>query len=206
GAPISEFNTKKDYVPKGTPESPEAHKYTTLPPAPASSSAVVWQPLCSPSAYHLYGASSTGLPSSIVDPAAPLWLLAPSSPPWPGSPLAPPSSLIPPVPPWSGIDHPAPRDSTPPASPCPSSSIRLRHPSGFSLVLCRSDSNAAFQIHTFALVTGTIGSSSALRTLLVTLAHQLSISGSSTTCSAAVSIPPPWLLPPSAPPWGIVIA
>ncbi|KAF4099402.1 hypothetical protein G5714_019528 [Onychostoma macrolepis] len=36
------------------------------PPAPASSTAVVWQPLFSPSAHHLYGASSMCLPSSIV--------------------------------------------------------------------------------------------------------------------------------------------
>ncbi len=46
-----------------SPESPEAHKY---PPEPASSTPVIWQPLCSPSAHHLYGASSAGLPSSIV--------------------------------------------------------------------------------------------------------------------------------------------
>ncbi len=35
-------------------------------PVPASSTAVVWQPLCSPLAHHLYGASFAGLPSSIV--------------------------------------------------------------------------------------------------------------------------------------------
>ncbi|KAL0161916.1 hypothetical protein M9458_041312, partial [Cirrhinus mrigala] len=50
-------------------------------------------------------------------------------------------------PPWSGIDHPAPRDSTPPAAPLPSVSIRLRHPSGSTLVICHSGSTAAFWIH-----------------------------------------------------------
>ncbi|KAL0203937.1 hypothetical protein M9458_001955, partial [Cirrhinus mrigala] len=46
---------------------------------------------------------------------------------------------------------------------------------------------------------GGIGSTSAIRILLVTLAHRLSVStsGSSTTCSTAY--PPPWLLSLSAP-------
>ncbi len=115
----------------------ENSRPNTHPPAPASSTADVWQPLCSPSAHHLCGASSAGLPTSSdavvgvsldsaseartpprpVDPSAPPWFLAPSSPPWPGSPPAPPGSLVPPAPPWSGVIHPAPRDSIPPASP-----------------------------------------------------------------------------------------
>ncbi len=92
----------------------------THPPAPASTT-VSWQPLCSPSAYHLCGGITAGLPVSIwmledplspppafesqtppqpVDPAAPPWLLVVepwstvvSSPPWPSSPLALPGSL-----------------------------------------------------------------------------------------------------------------
>ncbi|KTG32329.1 hypothetical protein cypCar_00004939 [Cyprinus carpio] len=38
----------------------------TLPPAPASSTAIVWQPLYSPLAHHHYTASSAGLPSSSI--------------------------------------------------------------------------------------------------------------------------------------------
>ncbi len=47
---------------------------SALPPAPASSSAVVCQPLCSPSAHHQYGVSTAGLPSSP-------WLENPLTPP-----------------------------------------------------------------------------------------------------------------------------
>ncbi|KAI2656576.1 Formin-like protein [Labeo rohita] len=72
-----------------------------------------------------------------VDPAAPLWLLAPSSPPWPGSPLAPPGSLIPQALPWSVVDHPAPRGSTLPT---------LSASSSATLVLCRSGSTMASRI------------------------------------------------------------
>ncbi len=69
-----------------------------LPPAPASSTTVVWQPLCSPSAHYLCGASSVALPYCKitmvrvsldsaskaqtppwpVDPSATPWVLAPS--------------------------------------------------------------------------------------------------------------------------------
>ncbi len=52
-------------------ESPEAHKcppyHLLQPSAPASSSAIICLPLCSPSAYHQYGANSVGQPSSSVD-------------------------------------------------------------------------------------------------------------------------------------------
>ncbi|KAL0182886.1 hypothetical protein M9458_022261, partial [Cirrhinus mrigala] len=70
----------------------------------------------------------------------------------------------------------------------PSSSVRLLHPLGSSLVLCRSGSILTFRTHAFASVTGTICSTSALRILLVTLAHRLSVSasGSSVTCSVTV--------------------
>ncbi|KAI2657753.1 Streptococcal surface protein A [Labeo rohita] len=125
-APVSKSNPKRHSVPKGIPKSPEA-----LPPAPPSSSAVVWPaPLLTlsppsvqwacrgPASLHrCYGWRIPCLP---VDSAAPPWLLAPYSLPWPSSPLAPPGYLIPPAMPWSVFDHPAPRDSTSPASPRPS--------------------------------------------------------------------------------------
>ncbi len=116
------------------PWKPGGSQMPALPPSPASSPAVVWQPLCSPSAPTIYAVGSfMGLPSSSVvgvsldsastsgrwPKSAPPWLLAPSSPPWPGSPLAPPGSLVPPAPPWSGFDHPALLNSTPPSLPCP---------------------------------------------------------------------------------------
>ncbi|KAL0186581.1 hypothetical protein M9458_018251, partial [Cirrhinus mrigala] len=119
----------------------------------------------------------------LVDPAALPWLLVPSSLLWPGSPLAVAGSLVPVAPPWSAIDHPAPRHSTPPASP-------------HSSILCCSGSTEAFRIHASMSVAGTFCFTLALRILLVTLAHRLSA-----TCSTAFALPPPWLLPPSAPPW-----
>ncbi len=115
-----------------------------LPPALASSSAVVWQPLCSPSAHYHHGASSASLPSSSVavagvslDSASARWPFGSTMAPSSLCPLAMPGSLICPAPPWSGVDHPAPQDSTPPAAPRPSSgSVRLLHPLGSSSVLC----------------------------------------------------------------------
>ncbi|KAL0159454.1 hypothetical protein M9458_043179, partial [Cirrhinus mrigala] len=68
------------------------------------------------------------------------WLLAPSSPLWPGSPLAPPGSL--------GLSTPLLRLHLIPLT------LRLHQaPSspGFTLDLCRSGSTAAFRIHPFVL-------------------------------------------------------
>ncbi|KAI2659921.1 Glucans biosynthesis protein G [Labeo rohita] len=53
---------RRAFVPECSPKSPEAHK---CPPAPAFSPAVVWQPLCSPSAHHLCSEITVGLPVSI---------------------------------------------------------------------------------------------------------------------------------------------
>ncbi|KAI2666600.1 hypothetical protein H4Q32_010501 [Labeo rohita] len=163
-----------------------------------------------------------------------VWLEDPLSLPWPVDPMDPPcllgpsllpwfvclpallGSLIPLTLLWSVVDHPQPRDSTPPATPCPSGSIRLLLPSGSTLVLCRS------------------GSSLALRILCVTLAHRLSVSTIfhlfhchrlapwkcqsfphhgpfllvchespapplSVSLLESSALPPLWLLPPSAP-------
>ncbi|KAL0190944.1 hypothetical protein M9458_013642, partial [Cirrhinus mrigala] len=49
----------------------------------------------------------------------------------------------------------------------------LCHPSDSTLVLCHSSFTAVFRIHASTSVTGAIGSASALRILLVTLAHWL---------------------------------
>ncbi|KTF81651.1 hypothetical protein cypCar_00038985 [Cyprinus carpio] len=71
-------------------------------------------------------------------------------------------------------------------------------------VLCRSGSTMAFQIPAFASVTNAICSALALQILGVTLVHRFSISasGSSSTCSAAISRTPGVVSPSStiAPP------
>ncbi|KTG45881.1 hypothetical protein cypCar_00039108, partial [Cyprinus carpio] len=96
----------------------------------------------------------------------------------------------------------------------PSCSVRLLHPLGFTSVLGHSGSTTAFRIHASVSVAGAICSASALRILPINLAHRLSISasGSSATCSTvgrplkSSALPPPWLLPPSAPPWVTIMA
>ncbi|KAL0182381.1 hypothetical protein M9458_021756, partial [Cirrhinus mrigala] len=128
----------------------------------------------------------------LADPAAPPWLLAPSSLSWPGSPLAPPVFLVPPAPPWLVVNHPTPQDSTPPALTHPSVHPA---PSGSSIPSAPPWSFVA-------------SSTSALRILLITLAHRLSVStlGTSATCSATSALPPQWLLPPLAPPLVVIMA
>ncbi len=91
-------------------------------------------------------AQSPGLSPQPVDPAAPQWLIAPSSPLWPGSLLALPLlrlHLVPPAPSGSSIP------SAPPWS-CQSSFLRIHAPTSFA---------------------GAISSTSALRILPITLAH-----------------------------------
>ncbi|KAL0170461.1 hypothetical protein M9458_035057, partial [Cirrhinus mrigala] len=102
--PIPEHSQEWALIPKDSPESQEAHEcLTTHPPAPASSTAVAWHPLCLPSAHHLYGLSSAGLPSSIITVAGESLTSASS-----------PRGL---APPWSGVVPPSPQDSAPPVSP-----------------------------------------------------------------------------------------
>ncbi len=58
-------NPPSSLIPLSSPEGasvpPSLPQKPALPPAPASTT-VVWQPLCSPSAHHLCGASSVALP------------------------------------------------------------------------------------------------------------------------------------------------
>uniref|UniRef100_A0A673MZP1 DBB domain-containing protein n=1 Tax=Sinocyclocheilus rhinocerous TaxID=307959 RepID=A0A673MZP1_9TELE len=81
--------------------------------------------------------------------------------------------------------------------------------------LCRSGSTVAFWIYASASVAGAICSALALRILPVALAHRLSVSASAPLPTAppplvgpleSAAIPPPWLLPPSAPPWAAIMA
>ncbi len=79
-----------------------------------------------------------------------------------------------------------------PGSLVPSGSVRLFLPFSSSSVLCCSSSTVAFQIPASASVTWAICSTLAVRILLVTLAHRLSVSTScsSTTSSATIGRPP----------------
>ncbi|KAL0154675.1 hypothetical protein M9458_048938, partial [Cirrhinus mrigala] len=100
-APVPEFGPERAPVPKFILDkaSPGGSQMPTHPPAPASSPAVVWQPPCSPSAHHLCGGITAGLPVSIGIMAGDLLSPAPASKsrtlPRPINPAAsPPSSLI----------------------------------------------------------------------------------------------------------------
>ncbi len=191
--------------PPSLPLPPPLYQSSQLPPlSPGSPSAHPQPTICavgslqvcqSPSASWLEGplslppASESRNPPWPFDPAAPPWNLAPSSPPWPVSPPVLLGSLVPPAPTWSVVDHPLPWDYTLPATPHPS--VRLLLPSGSTLVLCRSNSTAAFRIPASASVARAICSALALWILPVALAHRLSVSapGSTTTCSAIVGRP-----------------
>ncbi len=193
------------------PSSARSSKMPALPPTPASSTAVVWQPLCSPSAHHLCGASSARLPSSSVavvgvslDSASSLRGPDSASARWPAGSTMAPSSLLSAVAHLSTGSAGLPRPSGSAlvwrrpsctsglhSSGCasslrPSGSVRLLHPLGSSSVLCRSGSTAAIWIPISASVAGAICSALVPRILPVALALRLSVSGSSSTCSATV--------------------
>ncbi|KAL0199671.1 hypothetical protein M9458_002858, partial [Cirrhinus mrigala] len=67
-------------------------------------------------------------------------------------------------------------------------------------------SGSAVDLRSSTSVARALGSASALQILGVAQDHWLSVSASGSTCSAAVTLPPPWLLPPSAPPWATIMA
>ncbi|KAL0199795.1 hypothetical protein M9458_002982 [Cirrhinus mrigala] len=115
-------------------------------------------------------------------------------------PPAPPGSLVPLAPPWSVVIPPSPQGSTPPAAPRCSVPPA---PLGSSLPPAPPQSSVAPAL---LRTSGALGSALALRILGVAQDHRLSASGSTSTCFAAVALPPPWLLPPSAPPWATIMA
>ncbi|KAI2658312.1 DNA-directed RNA polymerase II subunit RPB1 [Labeo rohita] len=95
------------------------------------------------------------------------------------------------------------------------------HSSGFAsslgstLVLCCFSSTAASQIHASTSVAGTIGSTSVLQILFVTLAHRLTTSASAPPSPALLplvgplessALSPPWLLCPSTSPWAVIMS
>ncbi|KAL0198509.1 hypothetical protein M9458_007049, partial [Cirrhinus mrigala] len=96
------------------------HSLLLLPVIPASLALPTLFPV-SPSAHPQPTICAVGLSlSRPVDPAAPPWLLAPSTPPWCISPPALLGSLVPPALLRSVVDHPLPWDSTPAATSSPS--------------------------------------------------------------------------------------
>ncbi len=62
----SQDRLREGFYSRLQPWEPVGSKMSTHPPAPASSTAVVWQPLCSTSTHHLFSVSTTGLPVCIV--------------------------------------------------------------------------------------------------------------------------------------------
>ncbi len=216
------------------PSSARSSKMPALPPVPASSTAVAWQPPRSPSAPYLYGVSPACLPSSSVTGAG-VSLTSASSLRGPDSTSArrpsgstsAPSSLASTVTRRSISSTRLPRPSSSalvghqPAiasgllsSGCasslhPTGSVGLLPPTSSTLVLSRSVSAADLRI-----------SASVARALGSTLVPRSSASpwlvGSPSPPRApppplvgpleSAAIPPPWLLPPSAPPWAIIMA
>ncbi|KAI2650157.1 Transcription elongation regulator 1 [Labeo rohita] len=194
-----------------SPGSPSAHPQPTI--CAVGSPPWLEDPL-SPSP-----ASESQTPPRPIDPAASQRLLAPSSPPWPISPPSSPGSPIPPALPWLVVNHPAPQDSTSLAPPCPSISPALSssslpsRPSG-SLPPPRSPEPSAPSSHP---------GSSALRLCLRLLLHLLCCLRSApwsrqpylhygsflrrihhwsrSWSQPGSHLAPPWLLPPSGPPW-----
>ncbi len=163
-------------------------------------------------------ASEPWTPSRSFEPSAPPWLIAPSSPPWPIIPPAPPASLVPPAPPWSVVDHPPPWDSAPLASPRhsippalsgssfpsapPSSSVAPAPPrSSGSLPPPQSPEPSAPPRPS--------GSSTSpwLSVCSVPPGSPPPAAQSPPVGPLVFSVPsPPWLLPPSTPPWATILA
>ncbi len=199
------------------PSSARSSKMPAFPPAPASSTAVVWQPPRSPSSPYLYGASPVGLPYSSVagagvslTSASSLWGPDSASARRPSGFTSAPSSLASTVIHRSSSSTGLPRPSGSalvrrrPAiasgllsSGCasslrPTGSVGLLPPFSSTWVLSRSCSAADLRSSAFALVARALGSTLAPRILGIPLARWLSVSasGSSTTCSATFGRPP----------------
>ncbi len=196
------------------PWKPGGWQMPALPPAPASSTAVVWQPLCSPSAHHQYGVSAAGLPPSIVAVAGESLTSASSlrgpdsaSVRRPSSSTSAPSSLA-----STGLPRPSGSALVGCRPAIATGSVELLPPASSTLVLSRSGSAADLRIS--ASVARAPGSTLAPRILGISLARWVSASGSSSTCSATVGRPPGVSghsssmappCPPSSPPWSLSV-
>ncbi|KAI2644088.1 Opioid growth factor receptor [Labeo rohita] len=196
-----------------SPGSPSAH------PQPTISAAGSLQVCQFPSVSWLEDpsspppASESQTPPRSSDPAAPPRLSAPSSPPSPVGPPAPPGSLVPPAPPWSVVVPPSSQDSAPPALPRrsippaplgsslppapPLSSVAPVPPwtSGAPPPPRSPEPRAPPRPSGSSESPWTIGSPSPPR------APPPPAPPPSVGPLELSALPPPWLLPPSAPPW-----
>ncbi len=145
---------------------PGGSQMPALPPSPASSPAVVWQPLCSPSAPTIYAVGASR------DCHPPAWSEFPSTLPPPRASAMAPSSLLSTVA-WqstssSGLPRPSGsalvwlrpsytselHSSVFALSLHPSGSVRLLHPLGSSSLFCHSGSTMPSRINASATVAG----------------------------------------------------
>ncbi|KAI2655859.1 Opioid growth factor receptor [Labeo rohita] len=163
-------------------------------------------------------ASESRTPPRPSDPAAPPRLSAPSSPLSPIGPPAPPGSLVFPAPPWSVVVPPSPQDSVPPAAPRHSvppapkdSSLPLAQPPSSVAPAPRRTSGSpptpwspeprAPPWPSGSSVSPWIFGSPSPPRAPPPAAPPLSVGPlESSAC------PPPWLLPPSAPSWVVIMA
>ncbi|KAL0174142.1 hypothetical protein M9458_030110, partial [Cirrhinus mrigala] len=174
------------------PASPSAHPQPTICvvgsslvcPSPAPLALSLEDPSTPPPA-----SEAQTLPQS-CDPAAPPWLPVPFPP-------APPGSLVPLALPWSVVPLPPPRYCTPPAAPrCSILPVLL----GSSFPSAPPQSPPTPPSPKPSAPPWPSGFSAS--PWLVNSAYA---SGSTTTCSAAIALPPPWLLPPASGPPGILL-
>ncbi len=157
-------------------------------------------------------ASEARTPSRSVDPVAPPRLLAPSPPPSPIDPPAPPGSLVPPAPPWSGVDPPSPQDSSPLAAPrrsvppAPLGSFLPSAPPGSSVAPALPRISGAPPEPPEPSAPPWPPRSSASPWLVGSPSRAPPPPAPPPLVGPleSAAITPPWLLPPSAPPWAIM--
>ncbi|KAI2665179.1 Opioid growth factor receptor [Labeo rohita] len=212
------LSTSMSVWPPLSPDSPSAHPQPTTcavgSPRVCQLSSASW--LEDPSAPP--PASESRTPPRPSDPAAPPRLSAPSSPPAPVGPPAPPGSLVPPAPPWSVVVPPSPQDSTPPAlprrsvPPAPLGSSLPPAPPQSSVAPAPQRTSGAppppQSLEPWAppwpsgssVSPWIFGSPSPPRAPLPA-APPLSVGP-----LESATLPPPWLLPPSAPLWVLIMA
>ncbi|KAL0199245.1 hypothetical protein M9458_007785, partial [Cirrhinus mrigala] len=201
-----------------SPDSPSAH--------PQSSTCAVGSPrVCQlPSASGLEDpsspppASESRTPPRPSDPAAPPRLSAPSSPSSPIGPPAPPGSLVFPAPPWSVVVPSSPQDSVPlaaprhsvPPAPTDSSLPLAQPPSSVAPAPPRTSGSPptpwspeprASPWPSGSSVSPCIFGSPSPPRAPPPAAPPLSVGPLELS-----ALPPPWLLPPSAPPWVDIMA
>ncbi|KAL0148689.1 hypothetical protein M9458_056016 [Cirrhinus mrigala] len=220
GAEDSTAHCTAEVSPPLSPDSPAAHPQSTIcavgSPRVCQSPSASWleDPSSPPPAFESW------TPPRPFDPAAPPRLSAPSSPLSPVGPPAPSGSIVPPVPPWSVVVPPSPQDSTPPAAPCrsvpptllgsflpqapPQSSVTpaLLRTSGSPPLPQSPEPWAPPWPSGSSVWLWIIGSPSPPQALLSLLSPPWLLPPSDPPWTL---LSPPWLLPPSSPPWTLFV-